>query len=279
MKAHRIIQVFIIVLSGLASLIGILSKEAGKIKSIETVRGEEIELFARGVYKHMSADVAIQGIAQDWVTLTLAISLLIVAMFHPNQKKSILLGAGTSFYFLVTYLFYTAMAMYNALFLIYVILLGLSFFSFAIYWKQLTNKLTSDMYDSRVPRLLGAWFLMINAILIALLWLSVVVPPLLDGSIYPDGLQHYTTLIVQGFDLGLLLPLGFMAGFFWKKGNALGWQMGPAYLVFLSILMTALTAKIIAMGMSGVNIIPSVFIIPAINLMAVMLSWRCFQAL
>ena len=30
-------------------------------------------------------------------------------------------------------------------------------------------------------------------------------PPLLEGSVYPVEVQHYTTLIVQGLDLGLLL--------------------------------------------------------------------------
>ncbi len=106
---------------------------------------------------------------------------------------------------------------------------------------------------------------MINSILIALLWLSVIVPPLLDGSIYPDILQHYTTLIVQGFDLGLLLPLAFVAGWQWNRGKMIGWHLGPVYIVFLGILMTALSAKIIAMRLSGVNIIPSVFIIPTIR--------------
>lgn len=37
--------------------------------------------------------------------------------------------------------------------------------------------------------------------MIGSLWLGVVVPPLVDGSIYPKELQHYTTLVVQGFDL------------------------------------------------------------------------------
>lgn len=279
MKAHTIIQWLIIFLSAFASLTGILSSENSAVKTIETVRGEEVELYARGIYKHMSADVAVQGIAQDWVTLTMAIPLLLVAMFLKKHRRSLLLGAGVSAYFLVTYLFYTAMAMYNALFLVFVGLLGLSIFSLALYWREIVQKVTPGRFGPKAPRRFGAWFLMINALLIALLWLSTVIPPLLDGSIYPDSLQHYTTLIVQGFDLGLLLPLGFLAGWHWKRGNALGWQLGPVYLVFLSILMTALSAKIIAMGLSGVNIVPSVFLIPSINLTAWLLSWHCLKSI
>lgn len=266
-------------LSGFAALIGILSKETAAVKTINTVRGLEVELYAKGIYKHMSSDVAIQGIAQDWVTLTMGIPLLLVALFLRRRKQALLLGAGTSAYFLVTYLFYTAMGMYNILFLVYVLLLGLSFFSFALYWKELTFSIATHDYGEQAPQRIGAWFLMINSTLIALLWLSVVVPPLLDGSIYPDSLQHYTTLIVQGFDLGLLLPLGFVSGWQWYRGKMIGWHLGPVYIVFLSILMTALSAKIIAMGLSGVNIIPSIFIIPTINLLSWGLSWRFIKAL
>jgi len=279
MNAHKIIQWLMIILSGFAALIGILSEDTAAVKTIHTVRGLEIELYAKGIYKHMSANVAIQGIAQDWVTLTMAIPLLLVALFHRRHRQALLLGAGTSAYFLVTYLFYTAMAMYNALFLIYVCLMGLSFFSFALYWKKLTSSIKSGDFGKNVPQQFGSWFLMINSSLIALLWLSIVMPPLFDGSIYPEGLQHYTTLIVQGFDLGLLLPLGFFAGWQWKKGKLIGWHLGPVYIVFLSILMTALSAKIMALGFSGVNVIPSVFIIPTINLLAWGLSYRFIKAL
>ncbi len=51
----------------------------------------------------------------------MAIPLLIVALFLHRHKQVLLLGAGTSAYFLVTYLFYTAMGMYNTLFLVYAV--------------------------------------------------------------------------------------------------------------------------------------------------------------
>ena len=44
----------------------------------------------------------------------------------------------------------------------------------------------------------------------------------------------------------------------------MGYLLAPVYLVFLSLLMTALLAKIIAMGQVGAQIVPAVFIIPTI---------------
>jgi hypothetical protein len=75
-------------------------------------------------------------------------------------------------------------------------------------------------------------------------------------------LYHFTTLIVQGYDLGLLLPVSFVAGFLLFRKSLIGYLYSTIYLGFLSLLMTALTAKIIAMALSGVNVIPVIFIIP-----------------
>jgi hypothetical protein len=104
------------------------------------------------------------------------------------------------------------------------------------------------------------------------MWLSVVVPPLIGGEIYPDTLQHYTTLIVQGYDLGLLLPMSFVLGILLLRKKPLGYLCGTAYLVFLSLLMTALSAKIISMAAHGVNVIPAIFIIPAINAVTIIIA-------
>jgi hypothetical protein len=48
--------------------------------------------------------------------------------------------------------------------------------------------------------------------------------------------------------------------------------MSTVTLVFLPMLMTALTAKIIAMAMTGINVIPAVFIIPAILIISIICS-------
>lgn len=75
---------------------------------------------------HMSADVAIQGIAQDSVTLLFAVPVLITcAIALPRLGRvSKLIHAGTVGYFLVGYTMYLAMAMYHPLFLIYVLVVA-----------------------------------------------------------------------------------------------------------------------------------------------------------
>jgi len=134
MKRKQTITILIgaiIILSAIAALSGIFTTGGPGNFDYETIRGETVTIYGKGLYKHMSADVAIQGIAQDVVTLLIGIPLLLIALFsyRRGSVKGHFLLTGIVGYFFVTYLFYTAMGMYNELFLIYISLLGLTFFA------------------------------------------------------------------------------------------------------------------------------------------------------
>lgn len=273
-KTITALVILIVLFSAVAASTGIFSGEGEGTYSYTSIRGETIPIYGRGVYKHMSADVAIQGIAQDVVTLFIAIPVLILVLIGAlkGSHRSRYLLAGTAMYFFVTYLFYMAMGMYNRLFLVYAALIGLSFFTLFLVLCQEEWKGLKDRFTGRAPAKFAGGFLVFNAIAITLLWLSVVVPPLLDGSVYPDSLDHYTTLIVQGYDLGLLLPLAIVSGILLIRRKDPGYLAGTTYLVFLSLLMTALTAKLIAMAINGVSVVPAILIIPLFALMSIFCS-------
>ncbi|MDV7393351.1 hypothetical protein RZS08_18405, partial [Arthrospira platensis SPKY1] len=83
--------------------------------------------------------------------------------------------SGVLGYFLVTYLFYTAMGMYNVLFLAYVALLGLSFFGFVLSLLRFEVSGVAAFFSEKTPNRFAGGFLIFNAVSIALLWLSMVV--------------------------------------------------------------------------------------------------------
>lgn len=269
-----IIVISIVVLAGMASFCGIFLNFGDGRFMHQSIRGQSVEVYGKGLYQHMPADVAVQGIAQDYVTLFIAIPILLVSLMGYRKKsvRSHYLLSGVLGYFFVTYLFYTAMGMYNILFLVYVTLLGLSFFGLFISTRSL-EYLRNYRFSEKIPAKAIGVFLMVNAVAIAFLWLSIVVPPLIDGTIYPAELNHFTTLIVQGFDLGLLLPISFVIGYLIYKKKKQGYLYSTIYLGFLSLLMTALTAKIIAMAINGINVIPIIFIIPSFNLITVFCTY------
>ena len=264
LKSLNILVILIIILSIIATSFGIFSNAGEGNYSHESIRGKSVDIYGKGIYQHMSADVAIQGIAQDYITLFVGIPLLIIGLIGTRRGslRFRFLLAGTSAYFFVTYLFYMIMGMYNYLFLIYVVLLALSFFVLATTLMSFDIKNLSNIYESEKPLRFAARFLIVNVFMVAMLWLNVIIPPLINGSIYPESLQHYTTLIVQGMDLGLLLPIALVSALLLLKSRPLGYLFVPVYTIFLSIMMTALTAKLIAMGLQGQSIVPAIFFIP-----------------
>lgn len=273
-KPVTVLVILIVLASITATTAGIFSGGGPGQYEYESIRGEKITIYGKGLYQHMSADVAIQGIAQDYITLFAGIPLLIISLLvsRKNSLRGKLILAGTLGYFLITYLFYLAMAMYNTMFLVYVFLLGTTFFAFLLTVFSIHESgIVRFIKSERLVRNAGI-FLIINAVMIALLWLGVVIPPLAGGTIIPGQVQHYTTLIVQGFDLGLLLPAAFVAGWSAIRGNHLGYLFTIIYLIFLSLLMTALVSKILFMASAGAEVIPVIFIMPSIAVISIIFS-------
>lgn len=273
----RLIFAVIVIASAVASACGIFMEAGNGPYQYTSIRGQEITISGKGLYQHMSADVAIQGIAQDYLTLFLALPLLIIFGFlNNNSLKLKVFLSGLTAYFLVTYFFYLCMGMYNECFLLYVIIASASFFGLIFQIQELQKTNTNTWFGNKRPAFAG-WFLIANAILIGAMWLSVVIPPMMDGSLYPVSLEHYTTLIVQGLDLAILLPASMVSGVLFLQRKPSGYLFTPVYLVFLSFMMLALTAKITGMGLQGVNIVPSVYIIPVTTLLALAGGWMCLR--
>ncbi|MBN1243443.1 MAG: hypothetical protein JXA15_12145 [Spirochaetales bacterium] len=257
-----------------ATLVPILDRSpAAGPGAVDSAQGETVTLHGRGPYRNMPADVAVQGLAQDLVTLGLAVPLLVAAAFW-NRRGSVrsrVALAGVSFYFLVQYTMYLAMAAYNELFLVWTALAGLSL-HLVVRAVLPFVRAGSDAIAPGAPRGTRRFVgivLLVNGALIGLLWLSVIVPPLLDGSLYPAGLAHLTTMIVQGFDLAFFLPPSLMAGVAILRDRPAGRWAAPAYAVFLSLQMTALLAKIVWMSAVGASAGPALVLIPALLVCAV----------
>ena len=138
MRSRETLTVLSFLISALGAVVtitAIFSTDGEGPFQYMSIRGESVEVYGIGVYQHMPADVAIQGITQDYITLFLAIPLLLISLlFH---RRGSLVGrivmAGLLLYFTVTYMIYLAMGMYNEMFLLYVVILACSII--ALIWS------------------------------------------------------------------------------------------------------------------------------------------------
>jgi hypothetical protein len=279
-RTTGILVLCISLLAAVAAAVGVFSSGGPGPWEHISVRGETVRIFGRGIYRHMSEDVAPQGIAQDAVTLFLAVPMLLWGFKKAGSGlvRWKLFLAGTLMYFLVTYTFYLAMGAYNALFPVYVLLAGAGSFAFGLSLSALSFEEVRGGYSGERIHKGAGGFLIFSSCSVIALWLGVIVPPLLDGSVIPESVEHYTTLIVQGFDLAFLLPLSLVAAVQLFRRTPFGLLLGTVYLVFLSFMMTALTAKVLAMAFLGQNVFPVIFLIPAMNAATLWCAWKLLGA-
>lgn len=231
-----------------------------------SIRGVEVLVHGAGPYRHMPADVAVQGFAQDAVTFLVGVPFVLGTLIWARRgtRAGHLALTGAVAYLFVQYFLYLAMATYNELFLLWVLLVLLSSQAMLRLVMAVPPANFVAPQTSRAKRRYVGAVLVVNACLISLLWLASVLPPLLDGSLYPAGLAHFTTMIVQGFDLALFLPPSLIAGWAYLKSKPHGELLAPIYAVFLSLQMLALLAKVVWMQAIGSNVGPALVIIPSL---------------
>lgn len=278
-KQFKILVPFIVIGSMIEALAGIFSNDGNGTFLYKTIRGEMVEIYGKGVYRHMTTNVAVQGIAQDYITLFVAIPMLIISFYFAlkSNLKAKLIFSGALLYFLLTYLFYLAMALYNEIFLIASVTLFCSLFAFILNIISFDFAFVKSLFPKQRIIYRASIFLIIIATMMSLLWLCVIIPPMIDGSFYPKGLSHYSTMIVQGYDLGIFLPLAFISGILGLQRNEYAYVFVPTYLIFLIILMIALVSKIVFMARIGENVIPTIFVIPSILVISLFFAIKVFE--
>lgn len=245
----------IALLSAISSLTGILSNSEGDIASYISVYGDPVELYNKGIYKMNSVSVAAQGIASDWITILLGIPVLLLSLraYVRNSLKGQLVLIGILSYFIYTYTSYVFLWFYNPLFLIYVANMSLSLFAtvglicsmdFMAFGKSIdTSKKTKGYAMVQIIVSLG----------MGLMWLGVIIPTIQPARA-PAILEHYTTLVIQGMDLGIVVPLAFYAGIQLMRKEMVGYFLTPIILTKGIAMLLAIFAMMVNMVLNDVNV-------------------------
>lgn len=243
--------VLIAVLSVISSLFGLLSKGGPGQREFISINGEKVTIYGQGIYKNDSLSIVAQGKASDLITLTLAVPLLLASLFITNKKsyKGRLLLTGTLGYFLYTYVSYVFLWMYNILFLVYVSLMSLSLFAFIICMMSFDVKNIKDMFNKKLPKKFLGGFQILVATIIGLLWLRKIS----EGS-NPSGLEHYTTLVIQGMDLGIIVPTAFLSGILLIKNKPYGYLLSSVVIIKGITLLLAICGMILNVALQGLSI-------------------------
>lgn len=249
-----LLVIFIVFLSVIASVYGLVSSEGLGLHQYQSIHGQVVSIYGKGLYANDSVTVVAQGKAQDIVTLGLGIPLLLISIYlaRKNSLKGRLLLAGTLAYFLYTYISYTFLWMYNRFFLVYVLIMSASFFAFTLMMMSFNTKNIKASFNPKLPIKFLGGFQIFFSFAIGMLWLGMILPTIINGTV-PAGLEHYTTLVIQGMDLGFIVPLAFISGVLLIKQNDFGYLMSSVIIIKGLTMGTALSAMIIGQIAAGVQ--------------------------
>ncbi len=201
-----------------------------------------------GTYQRDAASIAAQAVGQDWVTLVLAVPLLILGVVTAWRGSALghLLALGVLGYAVYGYLLYAFGVRHNELFLCYVAILGASV------WGLVAGLIALSARPRPLANLGLAWrwtggFFVGIALIFAALWLSQIIPPLVRGET-PAAVREWGTPTngVHVIDLALVLPLLAWAG-------ARLWRRDPAVVPIAGVLLfkiATLGIAILAMGVA-----------------------------
>lgn len=274
MKFKREITL-LVYLTGIVSLfvafVGVSSSRNSSFTSFQSIQGENIRLYGKGLYQLDSVSAAAQVIAQDWVTLLFGLPLLWFSLHWARRgsMKGRILLAGTIGYFLYTYASYALLLMYNDFFLLYVLLLSASFFAFTLTMMSFDYEKLHQSFDAHIPVKTIAGFLFFLAVLLLALWLGRILPGIIQDT-PPVGLEHYTTLVIQVLDLGFIVPAAILSGVLVLRRKAFGYLLGTILIVKGLTMLTAITAMMVNMMRSGETVsIIELSLFPLLNIFVV----------
>lgn len=251
MSKKRIPEIIIILLLIIISLCGILSLDFSKVYSYINQYGDEVKLFGSGIYKDDSYFKAPIFIGTDLCVLFFGVPLFIISLIKDfrnnteNTQLRLVSIEAISLYYAVSLCFGVK---YNRIFVLYVILFSLLFFTLI---KRMRN-LSRYNYSFEMKKS-DAAFLIFSGISLCLAWWPDIIPTIINKTSL-KLIENYTTEPTYVLDLGIISPLCFISLILMKKKDSFGVVLYAILLQSIIIVAVMMICQSAVQFASGVEI-------------------------
>ncbi len=217
-------------------------------------------LALTSTYARETTPYAIQAMGQDIANLV-SVAVLLIAVYFASKGsvKAFLVWMGAVLTLLYAYVIYAFAAHFNSLFLVYVAILGLSFYTFLSGVLGLQPDRLQPHFVAVTKAKVVSIYLLLVAVLFALLWLSQDIPAIVAGkapqSVTESGLL---TNPVHVLDLGLYLPAMIITAMLLWRRKFLGYFFAIPLLIFNILTGIGILAIDVVTGMRGMPTSPGV---------------------
>jgi hypothetical protein len=228
-----------------------------------SLRGQEVPIYGRGLYRYDTRFTGAGNRGSDVVTLVLGIPLLLyaAARYRRDSLRGGLLLLGTLVYFLYLYSSYALGTAFNPLFLVYIALFSTSLFAFVLLFVALATQFRMDQVAPDLPRRGIAVFMVFSGLATLVIWLQPLLNELAHNQL-PAMLGAYSTKVTDVLDLGLITPATFAAGVLIWRRNAIGYLVAFSLLVLEIMLTPLIVAQTISQLGAGIHFTPAEMIGP-----------------
>lgn len=248
----RILIPLISLLALFAAGMGFFDQTPGEPFEFTNHRGETVMVNGQGLYFYDTVSMAAQQQGNDFILLVVGLPLLAIStvLAFRGSLRGHLLMTGTLGFFLYTFMSMSMLTSYNNLFLIYVALFSLCLFAFILSMMAFDLESLPNRFSENLPRgwIASLCFLVGGFLLMA--WLGRVVQPLLQNE--TPALENTTTLVIQAMDLGLIVPLAFLAGIMLLRRSPWGYLLASVALLKGLTMGLAVSAMAVNMTLNGV---------------------------
>jgi hypothetical protein len=244
-----------------------------------TIRGDVVDVLVDGAYRFNGESIASEGIGWDLVTLFLVVPALLVAIpaVARGSLRGSLFATGILAYFLYQYGEYATFLAYGPLFIVYVGVIALSISGLGLLIGRLDLHDLAARVDDTFPRRAVVGFGLYMATLLAVLWLPLL-GRTLTATLVPE-LDGGTTLVVQAFDLGLLVPLGLFTAWTASRRLPVGYLLASVVVVKGVAMGLGIAAMLVveAIATDLVQPVPiALFLVTA--LVSGLIAWRVYRS-
>jgi len=217
------------------------------------------------------------GYASDIVDLVLVVPILLISGIkgYRGSIPARLVWLGTQGYLLYNLVIYALGVKFNALFLVYVATLSLSFFATLFTIPFIPLGQVAEAYGPRAPRKTIAIVFLVLAIQTAAFDLREDITAILTGQV-PQSVAQATTPVnfIHVLDLGFLLPALCVTAILLFRRKASGYALAPALLTLLAIMSLELVSILTVMGRAGFGMsIPMIVFFIVLGVGFMVLLW------
>lgn len=251
------------------------------LQSFSSLFGQQVALDGQGLYRRDSVSSAAQERAQDLVTLIFAAPLLAAGFAFSGRSGygGRLMLSGALGYFAYCYGMMSVGSTYNEFFLLYVALFSMSLFGMALSMYSIDVDGLAKSCDGRYPRRSAIALCIGLALFLGLAWVGRIVQALLSGEGTPMVIDAASTLFVQAFDLGILVPAALISAFWLLRKDKRGYMVA-------TVLMVKGAAEGLAVATMGFNMlrvgvkesVPMILVFLLLALLALVIGTRAVMS-